>query len=138
MPRTNRPSVKLETLIRTLEECIDEGMKLTVEVKKAWVKVTGPQGQKVYISKTPDVRQVDLSGFAEKELPDDVPAVPATRYNGAVVAQLDLSVGDEKTAESLKKLAGLMQDMSPAQTRRGRQARQINLGRFAPPSLEQS
>jgi hypothetical protein len=63
---------------------------IEVEEKSAWVKISAPNGNKIYVSKRGIVRQIDLSGWGEG-LPG---TVPPQRDNGRVTAQLDLDKPD--------------------------------------------
>lgn len=62
---------------------------VSIEEKSAWVKVSGPRGNKgprIYIQRKENVRQVDLSGMGVPE-----GCVPSDGDNGTVSAHLDLS-----------------------------------------------
>jgi hypothetical protein len=61
---------------------------LAVSGKAAWVKVTGPNGHRVYIAKQKVARQVDLSMFG-RDL--KVGIIPSENLNGQVQAHLDMS-----------------------------------------------
>ncbi len=68
---------------------------VSIEEKSAWVKVSGPRGNKgprIYIQRKENVRQVDLSGMGVPE-----GCVPSDGDNGTVQAHLDLA-GDWEAA----------------------------------------
>lgn len=120
-----RPSVSFDALINALSECVDAGLALTVTPKKNWVQVKGPNGHRVYIAKTAEVRQVDLAEF-----PDGIPGTtPAEKYNGAVTLHMDLTSGTEKAVETLKGIVELMQTL-PASPKGKKAKAEISLGRF--------
>ena len=112
---TIRPAVKFDSFKSAIKELKAEGAQLTVQELKGWVKVEGPTGCRLYIQKSDDVRQVDLSAFGA-----DMPGpVESDGKNGNVQAHLDLSVGEPAAIEAFKGLLLAMQDVQPVTKSRG-------------------
>ena len=109
-----RPSVSLDKCLAHLEGL--EGLKFKVTPKANWVKVEGPNGHRIYIAKTPEVRDIHLSGFGEGM--DGT--LPLSKPNGSVQAQLDLSLGEDMVLSLIGDLVKHIQELP--RTARGSKA----------------
>lgn len=97
-------------------ERFDEALKnlppgLVLETKAAWDKITGPSGNRIYVSRAKRVKEVHLSGFGA-----DAPyGVPPKAPNGKVQAWLDTSGSEDETmARFASALADLASQPAPA------------------------
>lgn len=111
-----RPGISFEKLwnviteapVTTLAEsvvppaCRVEGLK--IEYKKAWIQIAARNGNRLYIARTPLVRDICLAGFG-KEMPG---TIPPPRHNGTVEAHLDMT--DE--AKALEVFTSLVNDLA--------------------------
>jgi hypothetical protein len=117
MSKSVRPSVSFTALVAAIKECRDHGVELAVDEKASWLKISAPNGNRVYIARQDRVKQVDLSGFGSGW----EGTTQLERLNGSVQAHLDLT--DEAAAVSaLKTILSTMGDVPNESKRSGGKA----------------
>lgn len=79
-----RPGIVMDSIISVLSA---RPANVKLEEKKAWIKLEGPTGLRMYVAKQKIVRQIDLAGFGCGW--DGT--VPPPKHNGAVEACIDLA-----------------------------------------------
>ncbi len=72
---------------------------LETEEKKAWIKVVGPGGARVYVPKQKNVGRVDIAGWSA---PEGTSVKLGDRAFGAVQERLDMSLPEEQVLENFR------------------------------------
>jgi len=102
-------------LIRITQEkflAIVEEVGLTVEEKKAWLKVAGPSGARIYLPKRKVIGRVDIADF---EAPPGTSVKLGSKSFGAVKEQLDLTVPEEQALENFRIVLRHLASLPPAE-----------------------
>jgi hypothetical protein len=108
--RTDATYVALEKLLEIVEE-----VGLTAEEKKAWLRINGPSGSRVYVPRRKHVGRVDIAGM---EAPEGTSVKLGEKSFGAVKEQLDMDAPEEVVLRNfrsvLKHMASLPSDETGA------------------------
>lgn len=107
--------VAAEKLLAIVEE-----VGLKIEEKKAWLKVAGPSGARVYLPRRKVVGRVDIADF---EAPSGTSVKLGERSFGAVKEQLDMAGPEERVLENFRSVLRHLASLPAKEPKPRRKAR---------------
>ena len=91
---TSATYVALEKLLAIVEE---SGLK--ADEKKAWLRIDGPNGSRVYVPRRKHVGRIDIAGMSA---PEGTSVKLGDKSFGAVKEQLDMEAPEERVLENFR------------------------------------
>lgn len=91
---TNSTVIALEKLLAIVEE-----LGLKTDEKKAWLRIDGPNGSRVYLPRRKHVGRVDI---AKMSAPEGTSIKLGDRSFGAVAEQLDMEAPEDRVLENFR------------------------------------
>lgn len=111
---TTATYVPLEKLLAIVEE---SGLK--ADEKKAWLRIDGPNGSRVYLPKRKHIGRIDIAGFNG---PTGTVVKLGDRSFGAVTEQLDMEAPEDRVLENFRVVLKHMASLPPEEAKTKRKA----------------